>query len=100
MDYKEAFFKLLDEKIEDLPLQKGEDREETVNKVFELLESLEDQEAAKDWVAQSIDMFAGEDDPFIAKAIRFLRIQAFKKAETPTEGSETEEKDRGETSGH
>ena len=85
MDYKEAFFKLLAEKIENLPLQKEEEVEQTLSEVFELLGSLGDQEAARDWVAENIDIFASEDEPFIVKGIRFLRPRAFEKPETPTE---------------
>ena len=74
---------MLDEKIEDLPLQKEGEAEETVKEIFDLLGSLEDQEAAKDWVAQCIDDLAGEDNPFVAKGIRFLRREAFKEIEKP-----------------
>lgn len=69
--------------MEDLPLQTGEEAEQTVNKIFELLESLEDQEAAKDWVAQCINDLVSTDEPFVVKGIRFLRIRAFEKPEKP-----------------
>lgn len=76
MNYKEAFFKLLDRKIENLPLEKEKDAKETINEVFGLLESLEDQGAAKDWVAQTIAEFA-DDEPFIVRGIQFVRKEAF-----------------------
>jgi hypothetical protein len=101
LNYKEALFRLLDEKAENIPLQKQEDAEYNTDAIFDILESLEDpEEAAKDWVARRIDDFASEDAPFIAKGIRFLRKEAFKESEAPPEKSETSTEPHGETSSH
>lgn len=95
MNYKEAFFKLLDERAESIAGARDEVREGEVKELFELLGQLEDQEGAKDWVAETIDDLNVENEPFLREGIRFIRPQVFKqeapeKPETPKEKEEIE----------
>ena len=82
LTYKEAFLELLAEKGGEI-VGNDEETKKNIDEIFEILESLEDQETAKDWVASSIKDLTEEEYYFVAKGIRFLRPQAFKESEKP-----------------
>jgi hypothetical protein len=77
----EALLRFLDKEVENLPLQKEEEAEQAVNEIFEILELLEDPETIRDWVIRVSNEF--NENPFVARALRFLRPQAFKRSEVP-----------------
>ena len=85
MNEKEVVFQVLDRLVlEWIEARDNTKREDLLNEIFGLIETLENQEAARNWVAESI-FDLSDDDEFIQKGIKFIRPEAFKKAEKPEE---------------
>jgi hypothetical protein len=104
---EEALFELMDEFLEDLPqMEESKEKIETVTKVTNVLKALPDKKMAAHLAAKLInEANSADEDPIIKLCTEFLEKRALREPdeeETTEEQkqSETEEKDRGETSSH